>query len=167
MTSFKKSFYIFPCRSGVVFQNRTDQVVSYINGLEGHQPVIVLILDAQTILDIADAITKKGLDNVPIWIAATVGLRQMGVIQAWKRVFHGGVVLEPYLPELEQFQRYFTHALRVKLFTRRTFLQFFLYFIPASFHKGDQKPNDQLTKNQMANLPKLVFWFLVTLDDMK
>ena len=135
---------IFNCRSGVVFQNRTDQVISYINGLEGHQPVIVLILDAQTILDIADAITKKGLNNVPIWIAATVGLRQMGVIQAWKRVFHGGVVLEPYLPELEQFQRYFTHALRVKLFTRRTFLQSFfcilylLYFI-------------RVTKNQMIN----------------
>ena len=120
--SMKKS--IFDFRSGVVFQNRTDQVISYINGLEGHQPVIVLILDAQTILDIADAITKKGLNNVPIWIAATVGLRQMGVIQAWKRVFHGGVVLEPYLPELEQFQRYFTHALRVKLFTLQTILHF-------------------------------------------
>ena len=99
-----------------MYQNRTDQVISYINGLEGHQPVIVLILDAQTILDIAEAITKKGLNNVPIWIAATVGLRQMNVVQEWKRVFHGGVVLEPYLPELDQFQRYFTHALRVKLF---------------------------------------------------
>ena len=100
-------------RSGFGIQNRTDQVVSYINGLDGHQPVIVLILDATTILEIADAISKNGLNNVPIWIVATVGLRQMGVIQAWKRVFHGGVVLEPYLPELEQFQRYFTHALRV------------------------------------------------------
>ena len=129
-------FFFFNCRSGVVFQNRTDQVISYINGLQGHQPVIVLILDAQTILDIADAITKKGLNNVPIWIAATVGLRQMGVIQAWKRVFHGGVVLEPYLPELEQFQRYFTHALRVKLFTRRTFLQSFLYIIPHTTLKS-------------------------------
>ena len=108
---FNPDFWFF--RIGYGVKNRTDQVVNYINGLEGHQPVIVLILDAQTILDIADAITKKGLDNVPIWIAATVGLRQMAVIQAWKRVFHGGVVLEPYLPELEQFQRYFAHALKV------------------------------------------------------
>ena len=135
---------IFNCRSGVVFQNRTDQVISYINGLEGHQPVIVLILDAQTILDIADAITKKGLNNVPIWIAATVGLRQMGVIQAWKRVFHGGVVLEPYLPELEQFQRYFTHALRVKLFhTADIFTIFFCILYLLHFIR--------VTKNQMIN----------------
>ena len=93
--------------------NRSQRALSYINGLEGHQPVIVMILDASTILGIADAIAEKGIKNVPIWIMATVGLKQMDVIHVWKRVFHGGVVLEPYLPELEQFRRYFAHAMRV------------------------------------------------------
>ena len=95
------------------FPNKTDQVISYINGLDGNQPVIVLILDAETILELTNAIAKKGLKNVPIWIMATVGLRQMAEIQTWRRVLHGGVVLEPYNPELDQFQRYFSHALRV------------------------------------------------------
>ena len=93
--------------------NQSQQVLSYINGLEGHQPVVVMILEASTILGIADAIAEKGIKNVPIWIMATVGLKQMDVIHVWKRVFHGGVVLEPYLPELEQFRRYFAHAMRV------------------------------------------------------
>ena len=46
---------------------------------------------------------------------ATVGLRQMDHLISWKRVFNGGVVLEPYLPELDQFQNYFQHALLVSL----------------------------------------------------
>lgn len=94
-------------------QNRSQQMINYINGLEGHQPVIVVILDADTILEMGEIIAENGLVNVPIWIMATVGLRQMDALDTWRRVFHGGVVLEPYLPELDQFQRYFTHALRV------------------------------------------------------
>ena len=66
-----------------------------------------------TVLDVAEAISKTGLNNVPIWIMATVGLRQMDHLISWKRVFNGGVVLEPYLPELDQFQNYFQHALLV------------------------------------------------------
>ena len=94
-------------------KNRSLEVVHFINGLEGAQPVIVMILEADSILEMSDAIYEKGLKNVPIWIMATVGLRQMQILPTWKRVFHGGVVLEPYLPELDQFQRYFSHAMKV------------------------------------------------------
>ena len=94
--------------------NKSEQALSYINALEGKQPVIVMILDALTILDIAEAISQTGIKNAPIWIMATVGLRQMKLVYSWRQVFNGGVVLEPYLPELDQFQRYFQRALRVK-----------------------------------------------------
>ena len=67
------------------------------------------------VLEIAESISKSGLNNIPIWIMATVGLRQMDHILSWKKVFNGGVVLEPYLPELEQFQNYFQHALLVSI----------------------------------------------------
>ena len=93
--------------------NKSEQALSYINALEGKQPVIVMILDALTILDIAEAISQTGIKNAPIWIMATVGLRQMKLVYSWRQVFNGGVVLEPYLPELDQFQRYFQRALRV------------------------------------------------------
>ena len=93
--------------------NKSQQALSYINALEGKQPVIVMILDALTILDIAEAISQTGIKNAPIWIMATVGLRQMKLVYSWRQVFNGGVVLEPYLPELDQFQRYFQRALRV------------------------------------------------------
>ena len=66
-------------------------------------------------MEIAESISKSGLNNIPIWIMATVGLRQMDHILSWKKVFNGGVVLEPYLPELEQFQNYFQHALLVSI----------------------------------------------------
>ena len=94
-------------------KNTTSQALNFINGLEGPQPVIVMILDALTVLDVSETISRTGLNNVPIWIMATVGLRQMNHLFAWKKVFNGGVVLEPYLPELEQFQNYFQHALLV------------------------------------------------------
>ena len=67
------------------------------------------------VLEISESISKSGLNNIPIWIMATVGLRQMDHILSWKKVFNGGVVLEPYLPELEQFQNYFQHALLVSI----------------------------------------------------
>ena len=41
-------------------KNRSEEAVSYINGLQGHQPVIVMILDASTILEIADKIAETG-----------------------------------------------------------------------------------------------------------
>jgi hypothetical protein len=97
-------------------RNKTDQALKYINGLDQVQPVIVMILDAKTILEIAQAIeTSNGLKNVPIWIMASVGLGQMQNIQAWKNTYHGGIVLEPYLPELDQFRQYFQNSLIVSL----------------------------------------------------
>ena len=69
------------------------------------------------------------MNNIPIWIMATVGLRQMDHILSWKKVFNGGVVLEPYLPELEQFQNYFQHALLVSIGTLNVFFRQIKSFI--------------------------------------
>ena len=33
--------------------------------------------------------------------------------QAWRKVFHAGILIEPHIPELEEFKDYFNGAIKV------------------------------------------------------
>ena len=94
--------------------NKTEQAVLYLNRLTGEQPVVVMVLEADTILGIAEMIQGRGLNKAPVWVLASVGLGQLKTFPAWRQVFHGGVVVEPFLPELKQFRKYFVNSLEVK-----------------------------------------------------
>ena len=34
--------------------------------------------------------------------------------QTWRNVFHAGILIEPHIPELEEFKDYFNGAIKVK-----------------------------------------------------
>ena len=36
--------------------------------------------------------------------------------QTWRKVFHAGILIEPHIPELEEFKEYFNDAIRVRIF---------------------------------------------------
>lgn len=36
--------------------------------------------------------------------------------QTWRKVFHAGILIEPHIPELEEFKEYFNDAIRVRYF---------------------------------------------------
>ena len=40
--------------------------------------------------------------------------RQKGA-QAWRKVFHAGILIEPHIPELDEFKKYFNNAIQVLL----------------------------------------------------
>ena len=81
---------------------------------------------------------------------ATVGLRQMDHLISWKRVFNGGVVLEPYLPELDQFQNYFQHALLVSSF--HILLSFLTHFKMNVSFQNSRHSMKSLLNEYKANL---------------
>ena len=70
------------------------------------------------------------LPTYPMWLIGTIGLdlyipdpvfrpprsrRFSRLEQPWRRVFHAGVLIEPHLPELEEFKKYFDHSIKVRI----------------------------------------------------
>ncbi len=66
-------------------------------------------------MSIGDGIRTNGLNKAPVWVLGSVGLGQLQRFSAWRHVFNGGIVVEPFLPELTQFREYFVEALEVTL----------------------------------------------------
>lgn len=50
----------------------------------------------------------------PVWLVCSIaGASSVGRSAAWRRFFHGGFFVEPYMPELEDFKDYFVESLQV------------------------------------------------------
>ena len=54
-------------------------------------------------------------EPAPLWIIGSVGLH-LKRTPTWREAFHGGLLVEPHMPELNEFKKYFVGALRVRLF---------------------------------------------------
>ena len=109
--------------------NFSREVAAFVAGIEdGPEPVVALVTDnAEDVLRIADALDAvfDAIPTYPMWLIGTVGLdlyippgssarsRRFGSGQPWRRVFHAGVLIEPHLPELEEFKKYFDTSIKV------------------------------------------------------
>ena len=47
-------------------------------------------------------------------ILGSLGL-ELQRLKSWRKVFEGGVFVEPHMPELREFKNYFLSALQVKI----------------------------------------------------
>ena len=110
--------------------NFTHEITKFVVGIDdaGPEPVIALITDnAEDVVKIAEALDKvfDGMATYPMWLIGTVGLDLYipdsssfsRKSQAWRRVFHAGVLIEPHLPELEEFKKYFDDSIKVSYFS--------------------------------------------------
>ena len=79
-------------------------------------PVVVLIAEADQVVLIADQINRIK-DPTPLWIIGSVGLH-LKKSSGWRKAFHGGLLVEPHMPELNDFKKYFVRALRVRVVSR-------------------------------------------------
>jgi hypothetical protein len=55
------------------------------------------------------------LGSDPVWLVGSLGL-DLRTLTGWRKVFHGGLFVEPHMPELGEFKNYFIGALQVLLF---------------------------------------------------
>ena len=88
------------------------------NLLNDHKIIIVLEKNIKYILTEIHAliIGTVGLD---IFIPNDKKARERLVRkrrQTWRKVFHAGILIEPHIPELEEFKEYFNDAIRVRYF---------------------------------------------------
>ena len=71
--------------------------------------VIVEAVEAVAISEYLKHITD--LPNHPTWLVGSLGL-DLHKLSAWRSVFHGGLFVEPHMPELSEFKSYFIEALQ-------------------------------------------------------
>lgn len=91
-----------------------DQVRAFVTHSRQLEPVIALIVTAEEAAVIADKLTSTlaSINVRPRWLVASLGLKNKR-LSSWKNLFHGGVYVEPFMPELDEFKSYFFNALQV------------------------------------------------------
>ncbi len=89
-------------------------VEKFIGGLPGRRPLVVVIVEAAEAVAIAEHLKHVKLTKDPIWLVGSLGL-DLHKLSAWRTVFHGGLFVEPHMPELAEFKSYFIEALQVQI----------------------------------------------------
>lgn len=89
-----------------------QKVELFLKKMPGKRPVVVVIVEAVEAVAIAEYLKHVKLPNDPIWLVGSLGL-DLHKLSAWRTVFHGGLFVEPHMPELAEFKTYFIEALQV------------------------------------------------------
>lgn len=96
------------------------KVESFLRKLPGKRPLVVLISEAGKAVAIAEHLKHVKLPSDPIWLIGSLGL-DLRTLSGWRKVFHGGFFVEPHMPELSKFKKFFVSSLQV---TKVNFIQF-------------------------------------------
>ena len=90
-----------------------QKVEKFIRQLPGKRPVIAVIVEAVEAVAVAEHLKHIKIEADPLWLVGSLGL-DLHKLSAWRTVFHGGLFVEPHMPELAEFKSYFIDALQVK-----------------------------------------------------
>ena len=91
-----------------------QQVEKFIRQLPGKRPVVAVIVEAVEAVAVAEHLKHIKMESDPLWLVGSLGL-DLHKLSAWRQVFHGGLFVEPHMPELAEFKSYFIDALQVKI----------------------------------------------------
>ena len=89
-----------------------QKVETFLKKLPGKNPIVVVIVEAVEAVAIAEYLKHVKLGKNPKWLVGSLGL-DLHKLSAWRTVFHGGLFVEPHMPELAEFKTYFIDALQV------------------------------------------------------
>lgn len=100
-------------------QEQPLQVESFLHNHPanvGLHPTVVLIASPHEVVAIAEHLKHSNVENQvkPFWMIGSLGL-DLKKLSAWREVFHQGIFVEPHLPELKEFKKYFIDALQVRI----------------------------------------------------
>ena len=91
-----------------------QKVEKFLRTLPTKRPVVAVVLEAVEAVAIAEYLKHVKLPSDPTWLVGSLGL-DLHKLSAWRTVFHGGLFVEPHMPELAEFKTYFIDALQVLL----------------------------------------------------
>ena len=90
-----------------------QKVEKFLKQLPHKKPVVAVVLEAVEAVAIAEYLKHVKLPIDPTWLVGSLGL-DLHKLSAWRTVFHGGLFVEPHMPELAEFKTYFIDALQVR-----------------------------------------------------
>ena len=66
-------------------------------------PVVAMIVNAREAVAIAEHLNDVSVKERPTWLVGSLGL-DLRRSSSWRKAFHGGVFVEPHMPELKEFR---------------------------------------------------------------
>ena len=86
-------------------------VETFIRSLARPRPVVALVLQAEDVEAVAEHLKNIQLPTSPVWLLGSLGL-QLRSVTTWRRVFSGGILVEPHMPQLREFKHFFLQSLQ-------------------------------------------------------
>ena len=86
-------------------------VEGFLRSLRRPRPVVAMVLEAADVEAVAEHLNTVTLPTSPVWLVGSLGL-ELRSLKSWRKVFGGGVFVEPHMPELSEFKHYFLKALQ-------------------------------------------------------
>ena len=108
------------------------QVEQFVQHLHEGNPAIALLVSSNEAIAIAEHLRGVKMSTQPLWIVGSLGL-DLKKESSWRNVFSGGIFVEPHMPELKEFKKYFLESLKVMFIwfyqslTLQRLLLFFLF----------------------------------------
>jgi len=103
-----------------------SQVIMFVRHSEEDAPAVALLVTPSESAAVAEGLARVRLDVKPTWLLCSLLRRgppptapppstasPAPGAPAWSRAFHGGIFVEPHMPELENFREYFVDSLQV------------------------------------------------------
>ena len=67
------------------------------------EQVVAMIVNAREAVAIAEHLNDVSVPARPTWLVGSLGL-DLRRSSSWRKAFHGGVFVEPHMPELKEFR---------------------------------------------------------------
>ena len=91
--------------------NLGPAVETFLRSLARPRPVVALVLQAEDVEAVAEHLQNIQLASSPVWLVGSLGL-ELRTVRSWRRVFTGGIFVEPHMPQLREFKHFFLRSIQ-------------------------------------------------------
>ena len=82
---------------------RVENFLRLLDPSNSHEQVVAMIVNAREAVAIAEHLNDVSVPARPTWLVGSLGL-DLRRSSSWRKAFHGGVFVEPHMPELKEFR---------------------------------------------------------------
>ena len=82
---------------------RVENFLRLLDPSNSNEQVVAMIVNAREAVAIAEHLNDVSVPARPTWLVGSLGL-DLRRSSSWRKAFHGGVFVEPHMPELKEFR---------------------------------------------------------------
>ena len=91
---------------------RVENFLRLLDPSNSNEQVVAMIVNAREAVAIAEHLNDVSVPVRPTWLVGSLGL-DLRRSSSWRKAFHGGVFVEPHMPELKEFRYEFPWQARI------------------------------------------------------